>query len=229
MLDTIVSAETPEGIAIELRPAGLSSRCYAYLLDQLIRLGVLYAIALVTSVMGGFGFGLWMILLFGLEWLYPVAFELSRSGATPGKRAFGLKVVMDSGLPVTPAASIARNLLRVADFLPMLYGFGILSMLLRRDFKRLGDITAGTLVAYEAPPAPKIAFDELDPLAPVRALQPQQQAAVVALAARSSRLTPERLDELAALAAWTSGDAGHSGREVTQRVLAVAQWLLGKR
>lgn len=229
ILDTIVSAETPEGIAIELRPAGLSSRCYAYLLDQLIRIGVLYAVAIATSLMGGFGFGLWLILLFGLEWFYPVVFELSRSGATPGKRVFGIKVVMDSGLPVTPAASITRNLLRVADFLPMLYGFGILSTLLRRDFKRLGDITAGTLVVYEPPRAPKIAFDDLEPLAPVQPLLPQQQAAVVALAARSSRLTPERLDELSALAGWTSGDAGRSGREVTRRVLAVAQWLLGKR
>ncbi|HET6629091.1 MAG TPA: RDD family protein [Woeseiaceae bacterium] len=229
ILDTIVSAETPEGIAIELRPAGLCSRCYAYLLDQLIRLGVLYAVAIATSLMGGFGLGLSLILLFGLEWFYPVVFELSRSGATPGKRVFGIKVVMDSGLPVTPAASITRNLLRVADFLPMLYGFGILSTLLRRDFKRLGDITAGTLVVYEPPRAPKIAFDELEPLAPVQPLQPQQQAAVVALAARSSRLTPERLDELSALAGWASGDAGRSGREVTRRVLAVAQWLLGKR
>lgn len=229
VLDTIVAAETPEGITIELRPAGLCSRCYAYLLDQLIRLGVLYAVAIVTSIMGGFGTGMWLILLFGLEWLYPVVFELSRSGATPGKRVFGLKVVMDSGLPVTPAASITRNLLRAADFLPMLYGFGIVSTLLRRDFKRLGDIAAGTLVVYEAPPAPKIAFDELEPLAPVHPLRPQEQAAVVALAARASRLTPERLDELAALAGWAAGDANRSGREVTQRVLAVAQWLLGKR
>ena len=83
VLDTIVAAETPEGITIELRPAGLTARWYAYLLDQLIRLGVLYAVGIVTSIMGGFGTGMWLILLFGLEWLYPVVFELSRSGATP--------------------------------------------------------------------------------------------------------------------------------------------------
>ena len=59
-----------------------------------------------------------MILLFALEWLYPVVFELTPSGATPGKRVFGLRVVMDNGLPVTPAASMTRNLLRAADFLP---------------------------------------------------------------------------------------------------------------
>ena len=89
-----------------------------------------------------------LILFFALEWLYPVAFELSRWGATPGKRVMGLKVVMDSGLPITPAASFTRNLLRVADFLPMLYGFALASMLIRKDFKRLGDIAAATLVVY---------------------------------------------------------------------------------
>ncbi len=55
VLDTVVSAETPEGIAIELRPAGLSSRCYAYLLDLLIRFGLLYAIFIAATMMGGFG------------------------------------------------------------------------------------------------------------------------------------------------------------------------------
>lgn len=229
VLDTVVSAETPEGIAIELRPAGLSSRCYAYLLDQLIRFGIWYMIVIAASVTGRFGIGLLLISLFILEWFYPVIFELSRWGATPGKRVLGLKVVMDNGLPITPAASMTRNLLRVADFMPALFGFGILSMLLRKDFKRLGDIAANTLVVYRAPAAPKIVIDEIEPMAPVKPLQPQEQAAVVALAARASRLTPERLDELAALAAWVSGDTGRSGPQVTRRVLAVAQWLLGRR
>ncbi len=57
----------------------------------------------------------------------------------------------------------------------------------------------------------------------------EDQAAVVALAARAPQLTVERLDELAALAAAVSGDLGHSGPEVTQRVLGVAQWALGRR
>src|SRR5688572_4193634 len=115
---------------IELRPAGLTSRFYAFLLDWLIRIGILYAVALVAAAMGGLGIALMLILFFALEWLYPVMFELSRWGATPGKRVLGLKVVMDSGLPVTPAASFTRNLLRVADFLPLLYGFALASMLI---------------------------------------------------------------------------------------------------
>jgi uncharacterized RDD family membrane protein YckC len=228
-LDTAVHAETPEGIMIELRPAGLAARFYAFLIDWLIRIGIIYAVAMVATGMGGMGVALILILFFGLEWLYPVAFELSRWGATPGKRVMGLKVVMDSGLPITPAASFTRNLLRVADFLPMLYGFALASMLARKDFKRLGDIAAATLVVYQPLPSPKIALSDIEPLAPARALAPQDQAAVIALAARASRLTPERLDELAALAAPVSGDTGRSGPQVTQRVLAVALWLLGRR
>jgi uncharacterized RDD family membrane protein YckC len=228
-LDTVVHAETPEGIAIELKAAGVSSRVFAYLLDFLIRMGVLYVAALITAVMGGLGTALMLILWFALEWFYPVAFELSRWGATPGKRTLGIKVVMDNGLPITPAASITRNLLRTADLLPALYGFGLLSMLLRRDFKRLGDVAANTLVVYQPKAAPKVTMEDVAPLAPVRPLPQAEQVAVIALAARASRLTASRLDELAGLAAWVSGDDGRSGPAVTRRVLGVAQWLLGKR
>jgi len=229
VLDTVVSAETPEGITIELRPAGLSARLYAYIIDLLVRFAFLLTISIVTRFMAGLGTAVMLILWFALEWFYPVAFELSRWGTTPGKRIFGLKVVMDSGLPITPAASITRNLLRSADFLPAMYGLGCISMLVREDFKRLGDIAAGTLVVYQAPPVRKIAASDIAPLAPVITLSARDQAAIVALAERAPKLTSERLDELAALAAAVSGDAGRSGPQVTRRVLAVAQWLLGRR
>jgi len=228
-LDTIVSAETPEGILLELRPAGLAARCYAFLIDGLIKVGVIYVLEILAVFAGGVGFGVALILLFALEWLYPVIFELSRWAATPGKRALGLKVVMDNGLPVTPAASLTRNLLRFADFLPFLYGFAVLSLLLRRDFKRLGDIAAATLVVYRPRPATKIASSDIPPLAPALAIALPDQAAIIALAARAPRLTGERLDELAALAASVSGDTGNSGPQVTRRVLGVAQWFLGRR
>jgi len=230
VLDTVVTAETPEGILLELRPAGLSARFYAFVLDWAIRLAILYAAALTVAMMGGIGIAFWFILLFALDWFYPVAFELTASGATPGKRVFKLKVVMDNGLPVTPAASLTRNLLRAADFLPFLYGFAIVSMLLRRDCKRLGDIAAATIVVHTPSAVPRMAPDNaVAPVVPARHLTLRDQAAVIALAARAHRLTAERLDELAALAATVSGDAGRSGPDVTRRVLGVAQWALGRR
>jgi uncharacterized RDD family membrane protein YckC len=229
MLDTVVAAETPEGIILELHPAGLPARFYAFVLDWLIRLVILYGCAIVARILGGIGVAFWIVLLFLLEWFYPIAFELGRSGATPGKQAFGLKVVMDNGLPITPAASFTRNLLRAADFLPFGYGFAIVSMLLRQDCKRLGDIGAATLVVHQAQAAPRITLQKVEPIAPVRPLHPRDQAALVALAARAPTLTGERLNELAAIAASVSGDQGHAGSAVTHRVLGVAQWLMGRR
>jgi uncharacterized RDD family membrane protein YckC len=229
VLDTLVSVETPEGIVLELRPAGLTARAYAFALDLLVRLVILYIAVAVHTFMGGIGVAFTLVLMFGLEWLYPVVFELTLHGATPGKRVVGLRVVMDNGLPITPAASFTRNLLRAADFLPFMWGFAIISMLLRRDFKRLGDIAAATLVVYQPAVATRPVFEQIAPLAPAFPLASRDQAAVIALAARAPRLTAARLDELAGLAAKVSGDEGQTGPEVTRRVLAVAHWLLGKR
>ena len=229
VLDTIVSAETPEGILLELRPAGLTARCYAFLLDLLIKLAVIYVFDIGAVIAGGIGLALNIILIFFLEWLYPVAFELTRWGATPGKRSLGLRVIMDNGLPVTPAASLTRNLLRAADFLPLLYGFAVVSMLLRGDSKRLGDLAAATLVVYQPRPAARIPENDIAPLAPAVAVTPRDQAAVIALAERAPRLTAARVDELAALAARITGNEGQAGPEVTRRVLGVAQWFLGRR
>jgi len=229
VLDTAVAAETPEGILLELRPAGLAARFYAFLLDWLIRLVIAYAAGLASLFMGGFGAAFWLVFYFLLEWFYPVVFELGRSGATPGKSIVGIKVVMDNGLPVTPAASFTRNLLRVADFLPFMFGAAVVSMLLRRDSKRLGDLAAATIVVHQPQRPPKLKLDGVAPVTPAVPLRPSDQAAIVALAARAPTLTAERLDELAALASAVSGDAGRAGPNVTRRVLGVAQWAMGKR
>src|SRR5688572_33496315 len=129
---------------------------------------------MVTAFMGGIGMAIWLILLFGCEWIYPMVFELRASAATPGKRIFNLKVVMDNGLPVTPAAAITRNLLRVADFLPFGFGFAIASMLMRPDYKRLGDIAAATLVVHDQRRVTTADLaDDVPPLTPVIPLAPR--------------------------------------------------------
>jgi len=229
ILDTVVPVETPEGILLELRPAGLSARAYAFGVDWAIRLMCMYLALFVTAFLGGVGVAFWIIFVFLLEWIYPVIFELTKWGATPGKRTFGLRVVMDTGLPVTPSASLTRNLLRTADFLPFGFGFGIISMLSRTDSKRLGDLAAATVVVYEPRITARKATDDVTPVAPAFALAPDEQAALAALAARVPTLTTQRLDELAALAAAVSGDTGRSGPDVTRRVLGVAHWVLGRR
>jgi uncharacterized RDD family membrane protein YckC len=226
-LDTTVSSETPEGLALVLRPAGAPARVLAYAIDWLARTSVAAIAGLVLSPLKEFGFGLWLVLYFSLEWLYPVLFELLPGSATPGKRAMGLQVVMDDGLPVTVAASFVRNLLRTADFLPFASFAGLLTMLLRRDFKRLGDLAAGTRVVHRDTVRRHGALPQAVPLAPRQSLTRPQQVAVVRLAGRSGRLTPARLDELAAHAepVLPRGAADSPG----PRLLSLAQWLAGQR
>src|SRR6266850_327596 len=152
------------------------------------------SVSIVLDRLAGFGAGITLIAFFVIEWFYPVLFELMLSGATPGKRSLGLRVVMDSGLPVTPAASLLRNLLRTADFLPLGYGFGFAAMLMRSDFKRIGDIAAGTLVVYAKPVTLHGLMPDAPPQAPTHSLSPREQAAIIAWASRSSRITEARLD-----------------------------------
>ena len=59
-----------------------------------------------------------------------------------GKRAAGIQVLRADGLPVGWRESSLRNLLLVADFLPMAYTTGLLCMLCDGRFRRLGDIVA---------------------------------------------------------------------------------------
>jgi uncharacterized RDD family membrane protein YckC len=228
-LDTVVTAEAPEGIELVLRPAGIVARTYAFLIDASIRATILLIAGIALGSMNRLGGALFLILLFLVEWLYPVLFELLPGSATPGKRAVGLKVLMDSGLPITPAASLVRNLLRAADFLPLLYAFGAVSMLLRPDFKRIGDLAAGTLVVHTGSTRLHGAIPEAVPRAPARALSTHEQAVIVAWAGRATRLTPARFDELAELALPAIAHAPDNTLQATPRLLGVAQWLMGRR
>jgi uncharacterized RDD family membrane protein YckC len=228
LLDTRYRVETPEGIELALAPAGVVARGYAFAIDFGIRL-MLFSVAFaVLGILGKFGEGIGFVLFFALEWLYPVFFELSPWAATPGKQALGLRVVMDSGLPVTPAASLTRNLLRAADFMPMLYAFGSLTMLLRPDFKRLGDLAAATLVVHvPRPPAPT-PLPATPPRPPANRLSVRAQSAIVAWAARLPRLTEARAEELAALAAPVAVPRARDDQRVAA-LAGVAQWLIGQR
>ncbi len=215
---------------LALRPAGLVARSMAFLIDLLIRLSLYVGMAIAFGAMGGFGLSILLISMFCIEWLYPIVFELSRWGATPGKRTYGLRVVMDTGLPITPAASFTRNLVRVADFLPLAYGIGLVTMLLNGESKRLGDLAAGTLVVHAEPVVLHDAPPAAEPVAPSRALGPAEQAAILSWAGRTRRLTPARVEELAQLASpLLPATADTPKAAAATRLLGVAQWLMGKR
>jgi uncharacterized RDD family membrane protein YckC len=232
LLDTRRGIETPEGARLAIKPAGPVPRFAAFGIDALIRMVVYSGIAQAVGVMGNLGFGVMLVMFFLVEWFYPVIFELAMNGATPGKRVMEIAVVMDNGLPVHLGASVTRNLLRAVDFLPVAYGFGIAAMFGNRDFKRLGDLAAGTVVAYRSTSVRNRALPDAAPVAIEGTVDRDLQLALTGLAERSVALTPERLDELtelvarAPLAARMRFNGPLSSR---QRVFGVAQWLMGKR
>ena len=76
-IDTILTAETPEGIAIVIRPAGFAVRCTAFLIDIFIRFFILSSLGTALGVAGHFTRGAMFIILFVVNWLYPVIFELT--------------------------------------------------------------------------------------------------------------------------------------------------------
>ena len=112
MLDTLRPVETPEGLALDLRCAGVVPRALAWVVDAGIRLGILTALMTVAGLFGKGGSGIAMVAMFLLLWAYPIVFEVLRDGQTPGKSALGLRVVGDNGTPVTWLPSIVRNLMR---------------------------------------------------------------------------------------------------------------------
>jgi len=226
MFDTARDFETPEGIDLQLHVAGPVVRALAWSLDALIRLGIYIACGMVLSFLGEFGTGLLLICVFLLEWFYPVLFEVLRNGATPGKRSFGLRVVNDNGTPVSWSASITRNLLRAADFAPVFYGFGLAAMILSSDFKRLGDMAAGTLVIYAsadtgATDIPQATASNLPvPLTII------EQRAILDFAERSQLLSSQRREELADVLSELSGETGAAG---VQKLYEYANWLHGSK
>lgn len=227
-IDTIITAETPEGIAIAIRPAGFAVRATAFLIDALIRFALISTCGGVLASGGHFGSGILFILLFLINWLYPVIFELTPAAATPGKRIMGLYVLMASGLPITPAGCLIRNLVRFVDLLPMFYAFGIVSILLRSDSRRIGDLAAGTVVAYRYDVHPAGAFAEAEPMPPPLTLSMRQQLALMAFAWRVGRLTPQRAEEIAELAS-AAAPPGATRLSLTARLVGVARWLHGER
>ncbi len=148
-------------MSLHLTLAGIGSRFLAMAVDSLIQVAAGIFLVVVLGFLGVAGVfagmrqsPLWVLaalvfaaflLLFG----YFAAFEMAWNGQTPGKRVIGIRVVKDSGRPLTPAETIGRNLLRIVDQLPALYAVGVLVALLNARNKRLGDFIAGSIVIRE--------------------------------------------------------------------------------
>lgn len=200
-LDTRYQVETPEGIDLPLRPAGLMVRALAFSIDLVLRGLILGLLFIVLAMLGKLGAGLGSLLIFGVSWWYMVLFEVLNQGRSPGKQWMGLRVVQDDGTPIGWSASLLRNLLRFVDLLPFGYFLGAISCLQHPSFKRLGDIAAGTLVIYREQPLTRPQLPPAQPRRPAFTLTLIEQRAILGFAERQAELSDARVSELASILA----------------------------
>lgn len=200
MIDDQLALRTPEGVTIQLCASGPIPRLAAWTIDFAIRIAVIIVLAILMAFIPSVGAGLLAILAFLLEWFYPVLFEIYRNGQTPGKKAMGLVVVHTNGSPISLNGSVIRNLLRVADFLPFLFGAALVSMLTTRHFQRLGDLAADTLVVYQDEPRKPASRVRVVDLTPDWTASREDQSVLVSFLERGEGLTRARRQELAQLA-----------------------------
>ena len=148
------------GVDMTVRIAGLGGRSYAFVIDWHIRIVAAIAwmglanLILFGDLLPGDGRGsplMFGVLLpaFAIYLLYHPLLEVLMRGRTPGKRMAGLRVVTLEGRTPGTGPLLVRNLLRVVDSLPGLYAVGCASVVATRHSVRIGDLAAGTVLAYD--------------------------------------------------------------------------------
>ena len=172
-IDSTIAVVTPENIAFEYQLAGPFRRLPAFVLDLLIQYVVLAVVAVVALIaagflalasLGSFAIAGLMVFQFVLFFFYGAFFEAYFNGRTPGKGLCGIRVIDVEGRPINGTRALLRNLIRVADGMPLipilledmppLYivptgVFGLLAMAMTRRMQRLGDLAAGTMVIVD--------------------------------------------------------------------------------
>jgi uncharacterized RDD family membrane protein YckC len=150
------------GVDLALPIAGPGARCYAFILDWLIRAILFSAWYGVAALVYNGRWSLaapltpdarWFIFVVapaaGTYFLYHIALEIALHGRTPGKRVAGIHIVARDGSSPSVGALLIRNVFRLVDSLPLFYGVGLVATLVTKDHVRIGDMAAGTVLAYE--------------------------------------------------------------------------------
>ncbi len=146
--------DTPENVLLDAEIAGFGSRCIAAIIDYFILFIVLFVFTYLSAPAYRDMSGTWAVAVFSLiqfiiVTFYHLLFELFWNGQTPGKRLLGIRVIQSNGMPLTVSGAIIRNLLRLFDFLPLLYVVGMISLFATKRTQRLGDLAAQTVVIRE--------------------------------------------------------------------------------
>jgi uncharacterized membrane protein SpoIIM required for sporulation/uncharacterized RDD family membrane protein YckC len=154
--------DSATGVDVELAVAGPGARAFAFLLDWVFRLILAIAWYVVAAPLYNHHLSFarplephaaWFALVLApplaIFFLYHSVLEILMAGQTPGKRLASVRVVAQDGATPTVGALLVRNVFRIIDSLPAIYGVGLLTAMIRADHVRIGDLAAGTLLVYD--------------------------------------------------------------------------------
>lgn len=143
--------ETAQNVGINQNVANLGDRILAYLLDTIIIIIYMVAvILLLISLSLDMGDSWAVYLLASLPaFMYYVLLETFWNGQTVGKYLLKTRVVKLDGSKAGFANYFVRWILRIIDINLTSGGLAVLSILIRGNGQRVGDIAAGTTVISE--------------------------------------------------------------------------------
>ncbi len=133
--------------------ASEGDRIVAIILDTII-IFLFSLIIFVPLALIGFGLGSFGFIFFGLPtlvswllWLLYFTYFESTSGQTFGKQVMHIKVVNETTMQhLDFGMALARNILRIIDWLPFFYIIGFILMVTNDKKQRLGDMVAHSIV-----------------------------------------------------------------------------------
>lgn len=143
--------ETAQNVGIQQKVANIGDRMLAYLLDSLVIILYMIAIIMLLTALDLDPADSWAIyLLLSLPaFLYYVLLETFWNGQTVGKYAMKTRVVKLDGSKPSFANYFVRWILRIVDVVISSGGVAVLTILVRGNGQRVGDIAAGTTVISE--------------------------------------------------------------------------------
>jgi uncharacterized RDD family membrane protein YckC len=199
---------TGEAVALDLRPASFATRGLAFVIDAAIQVAVLLgalwvgslAFAGVDEAAAGAAA---VLLVVGVLVGLPVTVETLTRGRSAGKLALGLRVVRDDGGPVRLRQALVRGLVGFGEIWLTFGSPAVITSLVNRQGKRVGDLLAGTYVVRDrarARSAPPVAMPpELAPwarAADIGRLPDQLALSARQFLGRAARLHPASRDRL---------------------------------
>lgn len=151
-----IDINTSQNVNLSFELASIGDRIIAFALDTLLKISYLVAVWMTLIKLMDIkriveGWDLWsiyaVIIIITLPAnFYTLLFESMMEGQTPGKRLMKIRVVKTDGYQASFGDYLTRWFFRLIDILLGMGVIAILSIVINKDNKRLGDIAAGTAV-----------------------------------------------------------------------------------